>query len=371
MILVITLILTILYGIFLAWCNYHWGKIENTSEMIIGDASIKVAVIVPVRNEAKNISSFIESFLSQNYPKENCELIICDDHSTDNTFVIAQSTLKSKNILNGCVIESTGKYKKGAIEHAISKTNAELIITADCDITAGREWISSIVAAFVRSNAYMLCCPVNIKSGDYIIETTQSIEFAGLIGIGAAGIQAHQPIMCNGANLAFVRKIFNEVGGYSNSKSESGDDTQLMLKIDRKHPGRIAFVKDSRAVVFIHAISEFSELWNQRKRWASKIPLTLSAFTISIAILAWLVHSFLLIHLLFGFRQASFLVLLLPWMIKIAAEMKFLKSINSFYCEKTPFWLIIGIQPFYCLYVVATGIISPFAKFKWKGRELR
>jgi len=42
-------------------------------------------------------------------------------------------------------------------------------------------------------------------------EKIQSLEFMGLIAIGAGAIANHRPIMCNGANLAFQKDIFYKI----------------------------------------------------------------------------------------------------------------------------------------------------------------
>jgi cellulose synthase/poly-beta-1,6-N-acetylglucosamine synthase-like glycosyltransferase len=49
----------------------------------------KVSVLVPARNEAVNLPRLLPSLLGQDYP--NLEIILLDDHSTDNTLQVAQA----------------------------------------------------------------------------------------------------------------------------------------------------------------------------------------------------------------------------------------------------------------------------------------
>ena len=44
-----------------------------------------ISVIIPARNESRNIRACIGSILAQEYPRELYEVIVVDDHSTDNT----------------------------------------------------------------------------------------------------------------------------------------------------------------------------------------------------------------------------------------------------------------------------------------------
>jgi len=43
------------------------------------------SIIIPARNESNNIVGCLQSILNNNYPKDLYEIIVIDDHSTDNT----------------------------------------------------------------------------------------------------------------------------------------------------------------------------------------------------------------------------------------------------------------------------------------------
>jgi len=60
----------------------------------------------------------------------------------------------------------------------------------------------------------MIAGPVCIHNEKNLLEKFQLLEFAGLIGIGAGAMANGKPVMCNGANLAYTKKIFNDVNGF-------------------------------------------------------------------------------------------------------------------------------------------------------------
>ncbi|MEA2005316.1 MAG: glycosyltransferase, partial [Acidobacteriota bacterium] len=65
--------------------------VENKTDLPL------ISVLLPVRNEEKNIRTCILSLLEQNYPR--LEIIVLDDDSIDNTFQIAkQLAQKSKKL---------------------------------------------------------------------------------------------------------------------------------------------------------------------------------------------------------------------------------------------------------------------------------
>ena len=276
----ITLCLTFLYTLFLFWSLYNWKKIRDKSNINIDAKNVKVAVVIPIRNEEMNLPLLFKSLAIQDYPKENFQIIISDDHSTDLSMEIAEKFFLENNFLNGLCLRSPKQSKKEALSFAISKTEAELILTTDADTFMGKGWISAMVTEYSNSGVLMICGPVKLRGENNFMDKLQVAEFIGLSAIGASGINAQLPMFCNGANLAFPRKIFYESGGYEKSLSFSGDDTQLMLKIHKTHPGKISFLKDSRAVVKTNVVKGKSDFLQQRRRWASKIPMTLSPFAV-------------------------------------------------------------------------------------------
>lgn len=69
-----------------------------------------ISLIVPLYNSEKYLSETIESVINQSY--QNWELIIVDDHSTDNSYNLAENfTKKDKRIK---LVKRPSKYKKGA-----------------------------------------------------------------------------------------------------------------------------------------------------------------------------------------------------------------------------------------------------------------
>ena len=71
----------------------------------------------------------------------------------------------------------------------------------------------------------------------------QCLDFISLQGITAASVSAGFHSMCNGANLAYNKNIFYEVGGFKNADHiASGDDMLLMHKIKIKYPSSIGYL---------------------------------------------------------------------------------------------------------------------------------
>ncbi len=358
--------LSVLYSAFLMWCMYHWKKLKPIP---FAASKVTVAVIVPVRNEEKNIINLLTAISKQRY--DLFEILLVDDHSDDRTYEIAQKWIEANPGIQAKCIRSKGHSKKDAITSAVNEANAELIITTDADCRMGEDWIATIANYYSASNSKLISSPVIMDSGNSVLGKIQSAEYAGLTAIGAAAISAGIPMFCSGANLAFAKSSFKEVGGYSGSKSSSGDDTQLMRKIAKQGSGQISFLKDLNAATKTDTSENHLHFFEQRRRWAAKIPFTLSPFTVSIAFLAWTLHFVLLFQLALSLISHDFEFLLISWLLKLSAELILLYSAMNFMKQKFPFILIIIVQPFYAFYIVIVGAIAPLTRFSWKGRVTR
>jgi glycosyltransferase involved in cell wall biosynthesis len=111
-------------------------------------STVKISVIIPVRNEAENIQNLLDDLEKQTYPKDLFEVIIADDSSTDNTLEIVKS-FKSKTsnslIINELSdIERNLSPKKRAINSSIQLAKGELITTTDGDCRVNPKWLETI-----------------------------------------------------------------------------------------------------------------------------------------------------------------------------------------------------------------------------------
>src|SRR5581483_12089306 len=93
-----------------------------------------ISVIIPARNEARNIGACLESVLAQKYPKELFEVIVVDDHSEDNTVEVVHEHM-ADNVR--CISladylpdsNNINAYKKAAIATGIAASSGSLIVT--------------------------------------------------------------------------------------------------------------------------------------------------------------------------------------------------------------------------------------------------
>ena len=333
-----------------------------------------VSVLIAARNEEDNIARTIDAILAQNFPKEQLELIIIDDHSTDKTAEIVRTyAAEGVKLLQLEVGDKLNSYKKYAIAKAIDMAKGEIIVTTDADCRMGTNWLRSVVQYFDENDCYMVSSPVVYSEEKDHFEQLQTLEFLYLIGLGAAGIGNQSPTTCNGANLAYRRSVFFEVGGFKGIDNlASGDDELLLHKVAEKYAHKIGFCKSYDAVVFTDAKPDLKSFISQRKRWASKSTKYKDKRVVALGVSIWLFNLALIISMLafLWFLPALNWVLLSAIALKIIVEYVFMLPIASFAKRRELLKYIPILSVVHCFYIVYIGIAGNVGKYDWKGRKV-
>jgi cellulose synthase/poly-beta-1,6-N-acetylglucosamine synthase-like glycosyltransferase len=383
--LLISVLLLLPYILLISYYRQSWLQIKTyvCSEKE-AEHTTTISVIVPARNEEKNIRLCIESIIKQTYPVPLFELLIIDDHSVDSTADIANS-LKQNNIRLISLSDFTGSenlnsYKKKAIEIAINLSKGNLIVTTDADCIVQPTWLKTIASCYEETGSVFITAPVayiDTLSTDSLfkkfLKIFQSLDFMTLQGITGASVYKKFHNMCNGANLAYEKKIFYEVGGFEGIDNiASGDDMLLMHKIQKLYPEKISYLKSPDAIVKTQPAQTAGEFINQRIRWASKadkypdIKITAVLFLVYFFNL-WII--FLAICSVF-YSQAFYFFLLL-FIAKGGIELLFLYSVTKFFQKQKLLWWLLPSEPFHIFYTLIAGWLGKFGSYKWKGRKVK
>ncbi len=386
-ILLIAALFLVAYLLLLLHYRNCWQSIPDfyISENNLSTARTFVSVIVAARNEEKNIGNLIVAIKKQNYPSHLFELIIVDDHSTDKTADVIKPFLNNQiRLIPLCLADkATVAYKKAAIDAGIKNSKGELVITTDADCIMPENWLSTITAFYEQHHPKMIVMPVVIKNNHSFLGLFQTLDFMSLQGITGAAV--HQKIhgMCNGANLAYTRKVYDEVNGFEGiDHIASGDDMLLMHKISKKYKNEILFLKSKNVIVETQPETNIFGFINQRIRWASKadkyedkslFPVLLLVYTINLLLFIGFImgmvfnFEFSILNFYFTFFSAFYVFLI----VKTLLELYFLYPVSGFFgYTKLLLWFPF-FQPFHILYTVVAGWLGKFGTFQWKGRIVR
>jgi cellulose synthase/poly-beta-1,6-N-acetylglucosamine synthase-like glycosyltransferase len=340
-----------------------------------------ISVIIVVRNEAEHITALLEDLNYQNYPADQFEVIITDDGSTDGTDELVQQYQQRARFSLRLFTLSTEVHlrspKKQAIAAAIAQAKGELIVHTDGDCRVGKQWLSVIEDCYRNRQACLISGAVTFTEEASLLEKMQTVEFSSLMGSGACSLAWGFPTMCNGANLAYPKAVFEEVDGFAGiDHLASGDDELLMHKIARRYPGRLVFLKHPDTIVRTRAQPTLHQFFQQRKRWASKWNayqdrkislLAIFVFISNAALIAAAVLTVLGKYPIWAF-------ILQAW-VKFLAEFLPLACFVS-YLQKPPqafmrILLIPLVQVIYPFYVAFFGLAAQRKGYYWKGRKMQ
>jgi len=369
----ISLILTVLYLFVVLAFIRGWHKLVYyvPKNKVL---TTKVSVLIAARNEAENIAKTIEDLIAQRYDKELTELVFIDDHSTDDTAEIIRSYASSGvKLIQLNEDQPLNSYKKKAIQTAIAAASGTLIVTTDADCRIGPEWLSTIVSFYEDHNYKMISSPVTYFEENSFFERAQTLEFLYLIGLGASTIGNKKPSTCNGANLAYERDAFYEVGGFKGIDDlASGDDELLLHKMAARFENGIGFLKNEAAVVYTHPKATLKEFIQQRKRWASKSTRYKNRSIIVLGVCIWLFNLSILVNLGVGvFSGFYFKLALVQLLAKMLVEFIFLYDVTSFAKRKNLLVMLPILNLMHILYIVYIGIAGNSGKYNWKDRMVK
>ena len=368
--LFIFIILLVCYSllIFYYWKSWKSVPLFQPSEK---QADIFLSVLIPARDEEENIGNLLAALLEQTYPPHLYEIIVIDDHSTDSTAAIAK-TFRGVKVIS---LENVGinSYKKMAIEKGIELAKGKVIITTDADCIPPARWLETIASFSQFSGASFIVAPVVYRCNNQPFQVFQAMDFLVLQGITAASVHRKIHAMCNGANLAYKKELFHEVGGFSGiDKIASGDDMLLMQKISKKFPDQIRYLKSADALVQTQPMPDWSSFFNQRIRWASKARLYQDNKIKWVLILVYLFNLSFLFLAVAGFIDYYYWgILLAALAMKTLVEMPFFISVSTFFRMRWTAKYFFAFQPIHIFYTIVAGLLGQLGKYEWKGRRVK
>jgi cellulose synthase/poly-beta-1,6-N-acetylglucosamine synthase-like glycosyltransferase len=375
----IVAIFSLAYAILMLRYSAAWLALPETELNPGFQPKTKISVLIAARNEAEQIESTLASILAQNYSPTLFEIIVIDDHSEDETAnlveAIAAPNLRLLRLAEWIDPKNTGQsYKKMAIEQGIQAAQGELIVCTDADCQVPPDWLRLMAQSYEQGEVQFIAAPVEFSDPKSTFESFQALDFLGMMAITGAGIHGRFMRMCNGANLAYPKAVFEEVGGFEGiDQLASGDDMMLLQKVAKRYPKGIRFLKSPKALVSTAAKSSLKGFVQQRIRWASKsgsyqdwrTQLQLGV----VWIFCWsLLISGLLMPLGWPF-VACFLAQLL---LKALVDYRLLSAATHFFQRPKllkVFWSALFLHT---AYIIGVGSISLFPrKYEWKGRRTR
>jgi chlorobactene glucosyltransferase len=213
-----------------------------------------VSIVIPARNEARNIERCVRSVLSTRYP--SVEVIVVDDHSSDATATIARDIAASDSrlrVIDAPPLPAGWFGKQWACAAGASGARGEILVFTDADTQHASDLLPRVVNAMHERRADLLSVAGHQEMHSFWERVIQPQMFA-LIAIRYGGTEhmsnARRPedAIANGQFIAVSRVAYDALGGHALVRDRVAEDLSMAQE----------FVRTGRRVVVLLAREQLS-----------------------------------------------------------------------------------------------------------------
>ena len=195
-----------------------------------------VAVIMPIRNEARHIRLSLGAVLAQDYPEERMEVIVADGMSDDGTREIVQSLQLEHPCLH--LVDNPGRIVPMAMNAALRQAKGSIIVRVDGHTIVAPDYVRQSVSALERTGADNVGGRMN-AIGDNSFG--KAVALAGSSRFGVGGARFHYSDQDEWVDTVYMgawpRQVFDRIGLFDEELVRDQDDEFNYRLLE--HGGRI------------------------------------------------------------------------------------------------------------------------------------
>jgi chlorobactene glucosyltransferase len=222
-----------------------------------------ISVIIPARNEARNIRRCVEALLSQDYPR--LELIVVDDRSNDATpQILAEMATRFSNlqIIKGAEPPPDWAGKPFALTQGADQAMGDWLCFIDADTFCRPACLASALATANQYKADLFSILTDQELGSFWEKTILPLVFTALsIGFPAKRVNdpARPEAIANGQFILIRCAVYQAIGGHRSVHDQIAEDKALAERVKRL--GHRLIIADGRAVAQTRMYTNLPEIW--------------------------------------------------------------------------------------------------------------
>ena len=240
---------------------------KNTANYLLPESLIKspplVSILVPARNEAKNIKRCLISLSKQDYP--NIEILVLDDNSNDDTSIIVEEFAKKDSrvkLITGKPLKSEWIGKSYACYQLSKYAKGKYFVFTDADTLHFKNSISSAISCLIKNNLGALSAiPKQIMVSFHERMVATWVHFGILTLLPLFLIKkSKNPLFCtaNGQFILFIREVYEKIGGHESVKTKILEDIHISKQVKRY--GYNFMIFDGSKNIYCRMYRSFSKL---------------------------------------------------------------------------------------------------------------
>ncbi|RME08074.1 MAG: glycosyltransferase, partial [Anaerolineae bacterium] len=273
---VLSTLLTILALVLTRWLHSRVDlqPVVTPRQLPEGEDAPLISVIVPARNEERNIRRCVAALLAQSYPQ--LEVIVVDDCSQDDTprilaeMAAAQPRLR---VHRGEPLPAGWAGKPHALQQGARLARGEWLCFVDADTFAHPDLLSSVYLAAREHHADLFTILTDQELGSFWEKVVLPLVFIGL-SFGFPADRVNDPTqaeaIANGQFILIRRQVYQALGGHAAIKNRIDEDKALAEVV--KGAGYRLVFADGRTLARTRMYTSLAEMW---EGWTKNIFLGL------------------------------------------------------------------------------------------------
>ena len=260
---IIIMLLLVVYGLYFLITALFLFK-KRKKDNIVSDKYSYFTILIPARNEEEVIKDAIQSFKRQKYPKDNYEIVVVINNTTDNTLGVCNAE-GVRSILCERKIKNKGDALKEAFDR-LKKEKTDAYIIMDADNVVNDEFLGEMNKS-LNEGTLVAKSSMDIKAKENTwVSSSYAIYFfiqSILYSIPRNNIGASCAI--NGTGIMIKKEVIDKFGFNVRTITEDLEFMTLCALNNIK----IKYVEG--AICYAEHPSDFKVSMIQRRRWTKGI----------------------------------------------------------------------------------------------------
>ena len=323
-----------------------------------------VSVLVPVRNEEKNIRNILNDLLDQDY--KNIEILIFDDQSDDRTVEIIKEYMEKDTriqLLHSDFLPVGWLGKNHACHSLSKKAKGDYLLFIDADVRLSGNPIGKAVAFSKKYNLSLISVfpkQIILTAGEKITVPNMNYILVSLLPlIFVRKLRFPSMAAANGQFMLFRANEYNSIEPHQLMRNNKVEDI-LIARYYKKKRLRIACLLGNTEIV-CRMYSNFKDA----TEGFSKIVIEFFGNSFISALIFWLVTTLGFIPV-FLYLPLKFQILYIIFYVMTRVFVSVASRQNIFY----NLIFVIPLQVSLGIFIYKAFINKFFRKYQWKGRSI-
>ncbi|MBM7620680.1 cellulose synthase/poly-beta-1,6-N-acetylglucosamine synthase-like glycosyltransferase [Bacillus tianshenii] len=329
-----------------------------------------VSIMVPMRDEERNVVPLIQNLQKLSYP--NVEFILLDDHSSDSTLALAQGQTQNDNrfrLIEGVALKKGWAGKVHACHQLSGHASGEFLLFLDADARLKPDTIENMLPFFEKGTSHLVTgfprFPVTSLLSKLLVPMQHFVTWLHL-PLPLANYSAYkQATAAHGAFMFFERNAYLAVGGHSAVKDSIVEDVHL-ARVMKQHGFTVKLINPT-GYVTCHMYETNEEVWYGFLKniyiGIGRSPWIVAGLTVFYSVFYFLPLPLALLAPIYG--NWLFLPLLLVWIQKLYIDLQ--TKQKAYLCLLMP----LSVLAFIVLMHASMWKSLKKEHYLWKGRAYK